>query len=82
MLLPKHSCTIRLHLTTLHGELTPETLNHLDRLHPLGRIGTPKDIVDAVLYLANASWVTGTILPVDGGIAAGGDGFNNRQQAA
>jgi NAD(P)-dependent dehydrogenase (short-subunit alcohol dehydrogenase family) len=68
--------------TPLHGELTPETLDSLDRQHPLGRVGTPKDIADAVLYLANASWVTGTILPVDGGIAAGGDGFNDRQQAA
>jgi NAD(P)-dependent dehydrogenase (short-subunit alcohol dehydrogenase family) len=68
--------------TPLHGELTPETLNSLDRQHPLGRVGTPKDIADAVLYLANASWVTGVILPVDGGIAAGGDGFNNYQQAA
>jgi NAD(P)-dependent dehydrogenase (short-subunit alcohol dehydrogenase family) len=68
--------------TSLHGELTQETLNYLDRQHPLGRVGTPKDIADAVLYLANASWVTGVILPVDGGIAAGGDGFNNRQQAA
>ncbi|AFY93250.1 SDR family NAD(P)-dependent oxidoreductase [Chamaesiphon minutus] len=62
--------------TPLHGELTPETLNSLDWQHPLGRVGTPKDIADAVLYLANASWVTGTILPVDGGIAAGGDGLN------
>jgi NAD(P)-dependent dehydrogenase (short-subunit alcohol dehydrogenase family) len=68
--------------TPLHGELTQETLDSLDRQHPLGRVGTPKDIADAVLYLANASWVTGTIIPVDGGIAAGGDGFNNRQQAA
>lgn len=68
--------------TPLHGELTPETLNHLAQQHPLGRIGTPKDIADAVLYLANASWVTGVILPVDGGVASGGDGFNNRQQAA
>ncbi|MBW4623335.1 MAG: SDR family oxidoreductase [Cyanosarcina radialis HA8281-LM2] len=68
--------------TPLHGELTPETLNDLDRQHPLGRVGTPKDIADAVFYLANASWVTGVILPVDGGVAAGGHGFNNRQQAA
>ena len=32
------------------------------------------DIADAVLYLADASWVTGVILPVDGGVVAGGDG--------
>ena len=35
---------------------------------------TPKDVADAVLYLANATWVTGVILPVDGGVDAGGDG--------
>jgi NAD(P)-dependent dehydrogenase (short-subunit alcohol dehydrogenase family) len=52
--------------TPLHGELTQETLDYLDRQHPLGRVGTPKDIANAVLYLANASWVTGVILQVDG----------------
>ena len=34
---------------------------------PLGRIGTPKDVADAVFYLANASYVTGQTLRVDGG---------------
>jgi NAD(P)-dependent dehydrogenase (short-subunit alcohol dehydrogenase family) len=32
------------------------------------------DVADAVLHLANATWVTGVILPVDGGVDAGGDG--------
>jgi NAD(P)-dependent dehydrogenase (short-subunit alcohol dehydrogenase family) len=38
-------------------------------LHPLGRNGTPRDVADAVLYLcsASSSWVTGAILPLDGG---------------
>ena len=40
---------------------------------PLGRVGEVKDIVDAVLYLADAEFVTGVILPVDGGGAAGGN---------
>jgi NAD(P)-dependent dehydrogenase (short-subunit alcohol dehydrogenase family) len=41
--------------------------------HPLGRIGRTKDIVPAVLYLASddAAWVTGAVLPVDGGWSAG-----------
>ena len=48
--------------------------DYLDRLakrHPLGRVGEVKDIVDAVLYLESASFVTGEILRVDGGLAAG-----------
>lgn len=64
-------------LTPLLGEVNQETLNYLNQQQPLGRVGTPKDIADAVLYLANASWVTGVILPVDGGVAAGGDGTSN-----
>ncbi len=40
--------------------------------HPIGRIGRPEDIAYACLYLASdeASWVTGAILPVDGGFSA------------
>lgn len=64
-------------LTPLLGEVNSETLDDLKQQQPLGRIGTPQDIADAVLYLANANWVTGVILPVDGGVAAGGDGTSN-----
>jgi NAD(P)-dependent dehydrogenase (short-subunit alcohol dehydrogenase family) len=59
--------------TPLYGELSDKQLDQLHAMQPLGRYGTPRDIADAVLYLANASWVTGTVLPVDGGVAAGGD---------
>ena len=34
---------------------------------PLGRAGTPKDVADAVRYLADAPFVTGAVIPVDGG---------------
>jgi pteridine reductase len=34
---------------------------------PLGRAGTPGDVAEAVRYLANAAFVTGVVLPVDGG---------------
>jgi NAD(P)-dependent dehydrogenase (short-subunit alcohol dehydrogenase family) len=64
--------------TPLYGELSEAQLNSLHDMQPLGRYGTPKDVADAVLYLANATWVTGVILPVDGGVAAGGDGSNRR----
>jgi NAD(P)-dependent dehydrogenase (short-subunit alcohol dehydrogenase family) len=43
---------------------------HTAALHPLKRIGEPRDVAAAVLFLASdaASWITGTILPVDGGV--------------
>jgi len=68
--------------TPLYGELDETQLNSLHHMQPLGRYGTPKDIADAVLYLANATWVTGVILPVDGGVDAGGDGTTRRREAA
>jgi NAD(P)-dependent dehydrogenase (short-subunit alcohol dehydrogenase family) len=40
-------------------------------LHPLGRLGQIDDVVDSVLYLERASFVTGEILHIDGGQAAG-----------
>ena len=40
-------------------------------LQPLGRVGEIDDVVDAVLYLADADFVTGVVLPVDGGVSAG-----------
>ena len=49
----------------------PETHATLSALHPVGRMGEIRDIVDAVLYLESASFVTGHILRVDGGQSAG-----------
>lgn len=40
-------------------------------MHPMGRIGEVDDVVDAVLYLEKAPFVTGAVLPVDGGQSAG-----------
>jgi NAD(P)-dependent dehydrogenase (short-subunit alcohol dehydrogenase family) len=40
-------------------------------LHPLGRVGEASDVVDGVLYLEQAAFVTGEILHIDGGQAAG-----------
>ncbi|MBI4384427.1 MAG: SDR family oxidoreductase [Nitrospinae bacterium] len=50
-----------------------EVLPTFNAFHPLGRNGQPMDIVNAILFLASpqASWITGTILPVDGGVLAG-----------
>ncbi|MCL7377061.1 SDR family NAD(P)-dependent oxidoreductase [Streptomyces sp. 35G-GA-8] len=48
-----------------------ETREFLAALHPVGRMGEVSDIVDAVLYLETAPFVTGEILHVDGGMSAG-----------
>jgi NAD(P)-dependent dehydrogenase (short-subunit alcohol dehydrogenase family) len=40
-------------------------------LHPMGRMGSVDDVVQAVLYLEEATFVTGEILHVDGGQSAG-----------
>jgi NAD(P)-dependent dehydrogenase (short-subunit alcohol dehydrogenase family) len=49
----------------------PETHEFLANLHPVGRMGEIRDIVDAVLYLEGAAFVTGETLHVDGGQGAG-----------
>jgi NAD(P)-dependent dehydrogenase (short-subunit alcohol dehydrogenase family) len=48
-----------------------ETHDQLGALHPVGHMGEISDIVDAVLYLESAGFVTGEILHVDGGQSAG-----------
>jgi NAD(P)-dependent dehydrogenase (short-subunit alcohol dehydrogenase family) len=49
----------------------PETHDRLASLHPMGRLGEIRDVVDAVLYLESAEFVTGEVLHVDGGQHAG-----------
>ena len=50
-----------------------EVLDSVAAFHPLGRHGVPSDVVEAVLFYAGAasSWITGTTLPIDGGVLAG-----------
>src|SRR3954452_1653036 len=50
-----------------------EVLDAVDGFHPLGRRGRPEDVVEAILFLAGAQagWITGTTLPIDGGVLAG-----------
>ena len=49
----------------------PEAHGFLSALHPVGRMGDIQDVVDAVLYLEQAGFVTGETLRVDGGQHAG-----------
>lgn len=49
----------------------PEAHESLAGLHPLGRMGEVREIVEAVLYLDSAGFVTGEVLHVDGGQHAG-----------
>jgi NAD(P)-dependent dehydrogenase (short-subunit alcohol dehydrogenase family) len=47
-----------------------DDLKRIARAYPLGRVGEPEDIAAAVAFLASAdaAWITGLTLPVDGGI--------------
>ncbi len=54
--------------TPMHA---PETHQFLAGLQPMGRMGETQEILDAVLYLEKAAFVTGEILHVDGGASAG-----------
>jgi meso-butanediol dehydrogenase / (S,S)-butanediol dehydrogenase / diacetyl reductase len=54
-------------------ESIPNVAEQVAARHPLGRLGEPEDVAYACLYLASdeASWVTGAVIPVDGGLIAG-----------
>ncbi|RYL27548.1 MULTISPECIES: SDR family NAD(P)-dependent oxidoreductase [Acinetobacter] len=56
--------------TPMHGA-NEEVRNALKGMSPMHQVGQPADIANAVLYLTDSSFVTGTILPVDGGSTSG-----------
>ena len=51
---------------------TPEALNEMSAVHPIGRIGRPEEIADAVAWLFSdrSSYYTGQSLTLDGGLTA------------
>ena len=54
-------------------EQAQAVLESVNGFHPLGRRGQPEDVVEAILFYASgrAGWITGTTMPVDGGVLAG-----------
>jgi NAD(P)-dependent dehydrogenase (short-subunit alcohol dehydrogenase family) len=54
--------------TPMHA---PETHGFLSGLNPMGRLGRPEDIAEAVVYLVTSKFTNGVVLPVDGGSSAG-----------
>jgi meso-butanediol dehydrogenase/(S,S)-butanediol dehydrogenase/diacetyl reductase len=65
--------TIRTPIWQERIERDPVVFQRLVKWYPLGRVGEPDDVASASLFLASdeASWITGVVLPVDGGLLAG-----------
>ena len=65
--------TIRTAVWRERLEKDPQIFEKLAPWYPLGRVGDPEDIAPAILFLASdeAAWITGVVLPVDGGLLAG-----------
>jgi meso-butanediol dehydrogenase / (S,S)-butanediol dehydrogenase / diacetyl reductase len=65
--------TLRTPAWELRRQKDPEVLERVSRWYPLGRVGEPEDVAGAALFLASdeAAWISGVVLPVDGGLTAG-----------
>ena len=54
-------------LTDMCANVDPEILADMAEENPIGRNGTPEDVAKAMVYLADAEFITGQVLPVNGG---------------
>jgi NAD(P)-dependent dehydrogenase (short-subunit alcohol dehydrogenase family) len=52
--------------------MSSEDVQQMGAMHPLGRIGQPQDVAALIVFLLSdeSSWMTGTVIPIDGGISA------------
>lgn len=72
------SFSIRVNCVAPGDILTPLTLNQLKtsggtieelaKIYPLGRIGTPEEVAEVIYFLSQATFITGAVLSVDGGL--------------
>ena len=53
--------------TDMCADVAPEIMDELKEQTPVGRLGEPEDVAKAMLYLSEAEFVTGQVLPVNGG---------------
>jgi 3-oxoacyl-[acyl-carrier protein] reductase len=55
--------------TSMLGEIKPDVLEGYLKMIPVGRLGKPEDVANAVMFLASeeSSYITGQVLPVTGG---------------
>ena len=53
--------------TDMCADVAPEIMENLREETPVGRLGTPEDVAKAMVYLSEAEFVTGQVLPVNGG---------------
>jgi NAD(P)-dependent dehydrogenase (short-subunit alcohol dehydrogenase family) len=67
--------TIRTPIWQERQEKEPDVFRRLTKWYPLRRVGEPGDVASAALFLASdeASWITGTVVRVDGGLLAGNE---------
>lgn len=68
-------------IRTRNWDDQPGGADRMRPLYALGRVGEPEDVAAAVAYLGSvdAAWVTGHVLPVDGGLSAGAAGLLLRE---
>jgi NAD(P)-dependent dehydrogenase (short-subunit alcohol dehydrogenase family) len=61
--------------TPIHATrgMSSEQVQEMAAFHPLGRVGRPEDVAATIVFLLSedSSWMTGTVIPVDGGVLAG-----------